>query len=183
MDKPNEDTTTTPAKGDDEIAVPEGAENPDAVKTAIKKERDARKAAEKRASEAEEQVNTMGTELTAAREALTDLQAETDEKLSTLEGTVTKMQADAAPTEALLEKYRVAAAKKLPLEFAERLQGDDKAALEADADSLLPLLGSREDDAPDFDGGTRRTPKPKGDPTADHNGFIGALLGGGSPPA
>lgn len=48
-----------------------------------------------------------------------------------------------AESKALVEKYRIAAAKGLDLQMAERLVGATTAELEADADKLKTLLGAR----------------------------------------
>jgi hypothetical protein len=55
-------------------------------------------------------------------------------------------------------RLRVALEKKLPALLIDRLQGDDKATMEADADALLEMLSP----TPGLDGGAR-TPAPAGD--------------------
>ncbi len=62
-----------------------------------------------------------------------------------------KTEAERAQTELL--RYRVAAAKKLPLDLAARLQGATEAELAADADVLVKQLGTA--GAPKFDAGAR----------------------------
>lgn len=58
---------------------------------------------------------------------------------------------------------RAAVAKGLPLDAADRLQGDTEADLLADADRLLQIIGAGTLRAPQIDGGTpNRTPRDAG---------------------
>lgn len=67
---------------------------------------------------------------------------------------VAETEASTARTQLL--RYEVAAAKKLPAEWAARLQGATREDLEADADSLLEALGAQQQrNTPSYDGGVR----------------------------
>lgn len=69
----------------------------------------------------------------------------------------TKSERDTAKAENL--RLRVAIEKKLSPALIDRLQGDTKEALEADADQLLELVKPQEP-GPDLDGGARKPPPP-----------------------
>ncbi len=67
----------------------------------------------------------------------------------------------AAKATAKLLRYEVAADKKLPAGWAQRLQGSTKEELEADAEKLLAELGAQQQrQAPNYDGGVRQTARP-----------------------
>lgn len=82
---------------------------------------------------------------------------------------------DAAEARAEAMRYRVAVAKGVPAELAERLRGQTAEELEADADKLLSLLGSSlaNGKPPSFDSGARTT---AGQPT-DMNALIRRAAG------
>lgn len=65
----------------------------------------------------------------------------------------TEAEQRAATAEQSLLRYKVAAAKKLPVELAGRLQGATEDEMSADADALLKALKPQ---APSFDGGVRK---------------------------
>jgi hypothetical protein len=58
-------------------------------------------------------------------------------------------------------RLRVALDKSVPSDLVDRLKGETKEELEADADSFLKRLAPK--DTTDFDGGPRKTEKPKVD--------------------
>ncbi|GAA3121758.1 hypothetical protein [Streptomyces echinatus] len=67
----------------------------------------------------------------------------------------------AARATAKLLRYEVAADKKLPAGWAQRLQGSTKEELEADAEKLLADLGAQQQrNAPSYDGGVRQSTRP-----------------------
>lgn len=174
----NETTTDAPATGEQdptvgEIKVPEGAKDPDAVKAAIQSERDAAKAAKQEAA-------TAKAEAATARDALASFQAESAQTVEKLQADLTVATEALTPAKLLAEKYEVADAKGMPLAAARLLQGDDRAAIEANADALI-ALGVGKSAPADFDGGTRETPKAQVKPEEAHQGFIGALLSGRTP--
>ena len=78
-------------------------------------------------------------------------------------------------------RLRVAIDKKLPADLIDRLRGDTKEELEADAESLLQLVNNNKPEpTPEFDGGARETaPTPK-TPEQEHQDFLLGLLGGRS---
>lgn len=99
---------------------------------------------------------------TKAQEATSKVQefedADKSEKQKLEEKATQAEQAQAAAERKALV-YEVAAAKKVPLEQAHRLQGSTKQELEADADEFLKSLGEQDRTSPD--GGTRQ-PVPAG---------------------
>lgn len=97
------------------------------------------------------------TKATELETRLGELEASHRTALDEVTAARTAAEDRATTAERRLERIEVAIAKKLPLEFAERLQGDDREALEKDADRLAALVKP----APDFDGGPR-TPAPGG---------------------
>lgn len=156
------ETETEVVETEETIEVPEGADKPDAVKAAIKAERDAAKAARKEADD-----------LRAKLREHEDRNKTDEQKL-----TERAERADAAEAKAL--RYEVAAAKGIDLRLALRLTGSTREELEADADTLKGLVKS-ETPSPDLDGGARKTaPKPKVDPEKAHGQFLADLLGGQS---
>lgn len=114
------------------------ADNPDAVKRALDAERAAAKEARKRAEDAEAKVKDFE-----------DADKSDKEKL---EAKADDAESRAKTAEAKALRYEVAGAKDLPLKWADRLRGDTKEELEADADELLKEINP---DASDFGGGGR----------------------------
>ena len=113
----------------------------EAGKRALAAERDARKAAEK-----------------SATEALAKLQQIEDEKLSELEKaqkTATEASARLAEIEATSLRQKVALDKGIPAALVARLQGATEEELAADADALLGLMNAPRTPAPDPGQGPR----------------------------
>lgn len=121
----------------DDAAVLAQAYNPDAVKAALQRERDAAAAAKKEADEAR-----------AEAQKLKDAQL-SDQERKDKEAKEATERATAAEAKAL--KYEVAAAKGVPLTQAHRLQGSTKEELETDADAFLEDV--KGGNGTDFDGG------------------------------
>lgn len=148
--------TETPAKGEDATTPAEAekaedieevagkAENPDAVRKALIAEREAAKEARQRAEELATKVKEFEDRDKSEQEKL-------EERASTAEER-------AAKAEVKLLRFDVAVAKDLPLELADRLQGDTREQLEEDAGRLLELV--------------KRKDRPSGD--------VGAGLGEGT---
>lgn len=108
-------------------ATPPGEEGlPDAVKAILKKERDARRDAERRATQAEGQVATF------EQEKLSDLEKQTQR--------AEKAEREAAELKATVMRSRVAAAANLPAELAELLKGDTEEALTEHAQRLAAFV-------------------------------------------
>jgi hypothetical protein len=123
----------------------------DAVQAAIQAARDERKAAEAQAKAVEAKVESLTAEVAEARSALAAArEAPPTPEVETLRAEVARIQTETAGTGLLLDRYRAAASAGLPLAFAERLKGDDREALEADARTFAPFL--RASAAPDFIG-------------------------------
>ena len=128
---PPADPPTPPAAtptGDDE-QLGEGG------KKALQTEREARKSAEKLATDLGERIK----ELEDAGKSDDDKRTERFQQLETTEReqavTITDQQG-------IIERYRIAAVKGLDLEAAERLRGKTKEELEADADTWIAKWGS-----------------------------------------
>jgi beta-glucosidase-like glycosyl hydrolase len=121
-----------PAEPEIDEAILAGAEKPDAVRNAIKAERERAAEAERRAKEAEGKVREFEDRDKSEQEKAEQRASEAEQK------------ANEATTKLL--RLEVAGAKKLPLELAERLRGDTKEALEKDADALLKLVKEGEAD-------------------------------------
>lgn len=117
----------------------------DAGLKALHAERDARKAAEAAAKELAEKISAYEdrdkTEQQKAEDRIARLTAELDARNAAL-----------AAAEMAAIRNEVAMSKGLPPELAARLQGDDRKALEKDADALLALVSPPEPNA--------RSPKP-----------------------
>jgi len=141
-----------------EPVIPEGADNPDAVKALITAERNRAKEANRKARDLERQLR------------------ERDDAAKPLAERVT--EADAARDEANLKAMRleVALDKGLSLTLSKRLSGSTKDELEADADELVSLLGAAP--RPDLDGGYKPPPPKDKDPNKAHNAFIAGILQG-----
>lgn len=102
------------------------ADKPDAVRNAIKRHQAAATAERERAEAAEAKVKDYEDASKSEQEKLAEVAEDN------------RSRAEAA--EAKLLRFQVAATKNLPVELADRLQGNDKRELEADADRLLELV-------------------------------------------
>lgn len=112
----------------------------DGGKKALESERATRKELERQAKELAEKNSTYEQELSTTQEQLEELRA--------AKGSLERQ----------LLVRDVVADKGLPMEFAERLRGDSREELEADADTLAGLIGSRRP-APVPEAGTSKPPK------------------------
>ena len=137
--------TGTPATGaEGEIeAIAAQADNPDAVKNALKAERE-------RAAAADKELKKLAAELKKYQ----DRDKSEQEKLEEAKTTAEK---EAAEAKAELLRLRVAAKKQLPPELAERLRGEDEKELEQDADRLLELVKPKAQGDPDAGKGQEAT--------------------------
>lgn len=149
---------------DEEIEVPEGAENPDAVKSLISAERKAAREAYKRAREAE-------AKLAAITEAA--MPAEERIRLATERAAAAELKAT---------KLEVGLELGLPKTFAELLQGSDRQSLETHAKAVLSELQSRTAaptavPAPPLRGSDTPPPAAPVDPGKGHNNFLLGLMG------
>lgn len=150
---------------DDEVVVPDGAENPDAVRAAMKSER-------KKAREA----NARARELQARLDAQT-------EETKPLEQRVTEAAQRAEEAELRALRIEVAAETGLDLKLAPRLVGKTREELIADATELQASVGTpgSQPAAPPEGGfrpaGTAGSP----DPAKAHDNLLLALLAQGRP--
>lgn len=136
-------------------------------KKALDAERKARAAAEKTATAAQKKLDDMAKRL----QQFEDRDKTDAQKLAERAQTA---EAEAAKASSKLMRFEVAADKKLPAGWANRLQGSTKEELEADADSLLKELGeTRQRLSPDYDGGVRK-PAPA---STDMNALIRQAAG------
>lgn len=127
----------------EEQAIIDKAENPDAVRSLITTEREARKAAESKATAEAAKVKTFEDRDKTDQEKAEQKAADAEKK--------------AADAEGKLLRLTVASEKKLPAELVEFLKGETKEELEASADKLLKFKGSSTEEAPaDLDGGARK---------------------------
>lgn len=154
---------------DEEIDIPDGAQNPDAVKTLIQAERAAARQAYKRARDAEAQLAAITEASMPVEQRLTAAQARAEE--ATLEAT----------------RLRVGMKHGLPLTFAEMLRGNDEQTLETNAKAVLQELQSRGAATPTIPGltlgGGAQTAPPATEPGQAHNNFLLGLIGGRRPGA
>lgn len=104
----------------------------EAGKKALQAERDARTQADKRVKELEQQLASVQSAFESEKQTL---QASIDD----LTGRVSEASTEATTAQSQALKLRVALRKGLSEKFADRLQGDDEAALEADADEFAQL--------------------------------------------
>lgn len=117
---------------------------------ALAAERKARTVAERTAKAAQKQLDDMTKRL----QAFEDRDKTEAQKLAEAK---TAAERDAEQARTKLLRYEVAAAKKLPSEWAARLQGSTQEELEADADALLEALGTQQQrNTPSYDGGVRQ---------------------------
>jgi hypothetical protein len=125
----------------DDAALLAAANNPDAVKAALDREREAAKAARKEADDAKAKVKEFEDAQLSEQEKKDKEKAEADQR------------ATVAETKAL--KYEVAAEKGVPLAQAHRLQGTTKEELETDADAFLKDVKPGGGGGGQLDGGPR----------------------------
>jgi hypothetical protein len=164
----DENTSTTDVTDDTGSATDTGQHDDvsaslgEAGQKALAAERRARTVAERAAKAQQKQLDDLTAKLQQYEDAKkSDLDKLTDR--------ATTAEATAASATAKLLRYEVAAKKKLPAEWAARLQGSTSEELEADADQLLEALGAQQQrNTPSYDGGVR---KPAAAPT-DMNALI-----------
>lgn len=149
----------TPA-AEEEIVIPEGAENPDAVKNAIAAERKAARDANAR-----------------ARQLQADLEAQ-ENASKPLEEQVAESNRKSAEADLRATRLEVAAEAGIDLKLASRLSGTTREELLADAEAFKPLIGATAP-APTVppEGGVRTPAPEKKDPVKDHNNLLAQALG------
>jgi colicin import membrane protein len=143
-----------------------GAKNPDAVRNAIKAERERARAAKDDAKAKADEADKLRAKVQEFEDRDKSEQEKAEKRAKDAEEKATK-------AEHKLLRLEVAAAKKVPSNLASRLVGENKAELEADADELLKSV--KADDTVKLDGGARRTVKSG----ADMNQRIREMAGRG----
>lgn len=130
------DPAGTPPAGGDPAGTGDGDEPlGDTGKKALQSERDARKAAEKLASDREARIRELEDAGKSADEKERD-------RVANLEKADRDKESAIAERDAKLLRYEIAAAKGLDLKAALRLQGSTREELEADADEFSKSFGS-----------------------------------------
>lgn len=147
-----EPTTETPDAKSDEL--------PESVKQVLAKERKAARDAEKARKAAEAKIKEYEDASKSEQEKLAERLSETETR--------------AAEAEKKLARHEVAAAKKLPADLIDLLEGD-RDEMEAKADRLLAHVKTEQ--TPDFGGGPRSEPAVKKAPDQEHNDFLLGILG------
>ena len=148
-------------EAEEPVTIPEGAENPDAVKAAIQSERKLAREANARAREYKRQL-----------EEIADAGKPLEERLANAE-----RRAQEADLHAM--RVEIGVSKGLSVELAKRLQGDDAASIQADAQTLSEAIAARpKQQLPSLDGGVKDNPPPVGDPAAAHNHLLADALRG-----
>lgn len=127
-----------------------GAQNPDAVRNAIKAERERAKVAKKVADDATSEAEKLRAKVQEFEDRDKSEQEKAEKRAKDAEDKATK-------AEHKLLRLEVASAKKVPANLASRLVGENKAELEADADELMKSV--KADDTVTLDGGARKTAK------------------------
>lgn len=158
---PNAEATEAP---DPDKELLSQADDPDAVRKALQREREAAKEAKRRADEF------------AAKVA----EFEDRDKTETQKLSERAQSAEERATQAEMKalRFEVAVKKGLTGEraaLANRLQGNTKEELEADADQLLTLLAEKQETS--FDGGPRGTPASPRDMDSLIRGSLSARRG------
>lgn len=158
-------TDESTPKPQDEVQVPEGAKDEDAVKSALQAERQAAKEAKAQARELRATVKELSERLA---EVESDYSSNS-KKLSEYEGKVPGL-------EATITRYEIAAEKGLDLKLASRISGSSREEMEADADELKKLIGASSA-VSDFDGGARDSAPAKGTPEQEHARWLSEAFG------
>lgn len=164
------DEEQTPPAGEqdtsEDVQVPEGAQNPDAVKAALQREREAAKAARHEAEGLKARLKEYEDRNKSESEKLAERIAETERQATELA--------------ARNLRYEVAAERGLDLKAASFLAGSTREEIEARADELAQMLAAQKQQqtVPSLDGGARPAATPPADPKDAHQSLIAGLLGG-----
>lgn len=131
----------------------------DKGKAALKREREARKAAEKRRGDLEKQIAAYEKEKREADDKAAKDAGEWEKVATAREEELTKLRNDLAARDLKERKAAIAKANGIPDDAIDRLHGETDEELEADAKALARILKARE--APDTDAGERTPPGSK----------------------
>ncbi len=144
-DTPAQEPTEAPEdKAPETPEVPAGAQNPDAVRNALNAERKAARGAQKRAEAAEAKV--------------AEFEEATQTETERLSGRLESLTSENKQSKVENLRLRIALDEQVPPELIDRLRGDTREEIEADAKEPVKLIGPRE--SAGFDGGVR-TPAPE----------------------
>ena len=144
----NEPASQPGNQPDPDAQLLEGARDPDAVRNALKREREARAAAQRERDDLQNKVK--------------EFEDRDKSESQRLEERATKAEGERESLAQENLRLRVAIEKKLPAELIDRLKGGSKEEMESDADELLKLVKSS-GPATGFDGGARDAVPEKGD--------------------
>ena len=152
-----DDTTSTTDSVDDTASATDTGQNDDVAGLGEAGQK-ALTAERKRAATAERTAKAQQKQIDDLTKQLQGFQDRDKTETQRLTEAAQAAEATAASATAKLLRYEVAAKKKLPAEWAARLQGATAEELEADADQLLEALGTQQQrQAPSYDGGVRKT--------------------------
>jgi chromosome segregation ATPase len=151
-----EETPEVPINADNDIdQIAAQADRPDAVSKAIKAEREAAKEARRKAEELEARIKEYEDREKTEQQKLEEAAAASKEEAERYKQKIHDLEVRQLRTE-------VALAKSLPPNLAERLRGETKEEVEADAEALLKDLGTVPGGTPPpGDGGARTPVQPK----------------------
>lgn len=127
-----------------------GAQNPDAVRNALKAEREQTKAAKDVAKKATEEAEQLRAKVQEFEDSKKSDQEKAEQRAKDAES-------KAATAERKLLRLEVGRDKKLPSELSELLSGDTKEEMEAHADKLAKVV--KAEDTVKLDGGARKPAK------------------------
>lgn len=120
-------------------------------------------------------------QLEAAEARLRDFEDREKTEQQKLAERAERAEQAAADATGRLLRFEVAADKKLTSDWVERLRGETREELEADADRLLAQLAEQYQPPPTrttaFDGGARQKSAEKRSPEEEHNQFLLGLVG------
>lgn len=151
------DTATPPEQGDG------STDSPDGLQLALKAERAARKAGEKRTRELETRLREFEDRDKTESEKLTQRAAESERR--------------AVEAEAKLLRVQVAAERGFKASAIPLLNGTTLEEIQASADALAAYATDNQTPVPGFDGGARTTPAETQSPEQAHNEWLMKAIG------
>lgn len=149
------DAKASAAGTDDDLL--KGARDPDAVRNALKTEREAARAAKEEAKAAQAEAKKLADQVKKFEDRDKSEQEKAEQRAADAEK-------EASTAKRKLLRLEVGSDKKLPLELAELLSGDTKEEMEAHADKLAKVV--KAEDTVSLDGGARKSTKAPDDMNA-----------------
>lgn len=131
-------------------------------KEAIRREREARKAAEKERSDLKKRLDELEAKQREAAEAKAKEEGRYKELLEERERELREKEAQLADRDRQTWRLKAATKHGIPDDLVDRITGDSEEAMDADAKTLATFLKAK--DAPDTDNGPRPPRTPKADP-------------------